>query len=439
MYYNNINIDRILANKKKHNTAVCENSIKTISKTDEDINTMKEKWLDEICEKYTPVSIFEASVSNELDKMIDSIVDNPLNIKEYNKFISKVRLDKIKLSSANVKKLLKFNTELIVNPEVKLVDKKSVENIVNLPVILSKEIVSNGKPQEIAVYKKILEKHRVGLDSMKDITKEDSDLLKAFNKSIKDSITLLSNVKSTKESFNTINDVYDNTVSGTYLERLFEFEFKTVDLFLDDNDITLEQFQDYMRTAIALENTEMLMEAGKVTNASRKVTQKIQTGVRRLDQKTNGNRETVGKNVKRVDKTLSDFLNKKYDDIINIGRDDKREKLITGKVSIKLGKLLKTTIMTIVGGTGAKIALGPVGGTLATIVGLMGAYACSKKTEVREKKRILLELETEHRIVSEKIEDAKGENDKKQKYELMRVQAKLEKEITRIKYNLRYY
>ena len=63
----------------------------------------------------------------------------------------------------------------------------------------------------------------------------------------------------------------------------------------------------------------------------------------------------------------------------------------------------------------------------------------SKRTEEREKKRILLDLETELKITREKIEDAKGDNAKQQKYELMRIEATLEKEITRIKHGLRYY
>ena len=41
--------------------------------------------------------------------------------------------------------------------------------------------------------------------------------------------------------------------------------------------------------------------------------------------------------------------------------------------------------------------------------------------------------------ILEKIEDAKAENDRKKKYQLMRIEATLEKEITRIKYGLRYY
>lgn len=431
MYYGSINVNKVLSNKSKISTIVNESAVET-PETDKQI---REQWLNDICDKYTPVSIFEASISDKLDKMIDTIITNPLNISEYNKLLTKIRLDKIKLSASNVRKLLKFNTELILNPEVKLVDKKSVENVVNLPILLCKEAVDTGNKATIAVYKKILETHKIGLDAIKDA---DKDLLKAFNKSIKDAISLLDKTN-VKESFNSIGNAYDNSISGTYAEKLFELEYQTVNLFTSDEDITLEQFQDYIRTAVALESMEISMEAGKITNASRKITNKVQAGVRRLDQKTSGKRETVGKNINRIDKTLSGIINKKIDDIINTSRDSKREKLITGRTSIKLGKLMKNTIKTLIAGSSANIVFGPVGGTLATIVGILGTYACSKRTEMREKKRILLELETEHKIVSEKIEDAKGENDRKQKYELMRVQAKLEKEITRIKYNMRYY
>ena len=83
--------------------------------------------------------------------------------------------------------------------------------------------------------------------------------------------------------------------------------------------------------------------------------------------------------------------------------------------------------------------LGPIKGTAVMIVTMLAGYALSKRTEEREKKRILLDLETELKITREKIEDAKGDNAKQQKYELMRIEATLEKEITRIKHGLRYY
>jgi hypothetical protein len=51
----------------------------------------------------------------------------------------------------------------------------------------------------------------------------------------------------------------------------------------------------------------------------------------------------------------------------------------------------------------------------------------------------MLELETELKITREKIEDAKGENAKEKKYQLMRIESELEKEIFRIKHGMKYY
>jgi hypothetical protein len=73
------------------------------------------------------------------------------------------------------------------------------------------------------------------------------------------------------------------------------------------------------------------------------------------------------------------------------------------------------------------------------VAAALAGTALSKRTKEREKKRILLELETELKIVREKIEDAKGENEKQKKYQLMRIEADLEKEVMRIKHGMRYY
>lgn len=223
-------------------------------------------------------------------------------------------------------------------------------------------------------------------------------------------------------------------------DREFMFEYQMIDLFGDDEDITLEAFQAFIENAISLFNYDLdVITEGKAADVSRKVTNKVTTGVRRVGQKIDGKGRSAAKNLGRIDKSLSGIVNKMIDKIYNLNRDDNREKIITGRISVKLGKLLKNTIVTLTGAKAATMLLGPVGGTLATIITALGAYACHKNTKNREKKRILLDLETELKIVTEKIEDAKGENDKKQKYELMRTQAALEKEITRIKYNMKPY
>ena len=140
-----------------------------------------------------------------------------------------------------------------------------------------------------------------------------------------------------------------------------------------------------------------------------------------------------------VDDRASDAINKKVDDIMNFSRDAKREKILTGKNTVRVSGVLKNAIKILVAGTAGVGLFGPIAGAAIGLIGALGARGISKNVEDREKKRILLELETELKIVKEKVEDAKGENNKKQKYQLMRIQANLEKEITRIKHGLRYY
>lgn len=215
----------------------------------------------------------------------------------------------------------------------------------------------------------------------------------------------------------------------------------TEEYFGDDatEDLTAEQLIEYF----TLFNNEYLNEAS--SKIITKGTEKITKGIGNSSAKSRGMGSSKSKinQIKRgariVDDRASGAINAKVDDVINFTKDMKREKLITGKNTIRLGKGLKTIITSLGAGALANVALGPIVGTASTIITLMGAYALSKRTEEREKKRILLELETELRITKEKIEDARGENNKQQKYQLMRIQANLEKEITRIRHGLRYY
>jgi hypothetical protein len=68
---------------------------------------------------------------------------------------------------------------------------------------------------------------------------------------------------------------------------------------------------------------------------------------------------------------------------------------------------------------------------IGTVKEMMG-FDDSKRTEARN--QIINELELELKITREKIEDAKNAGNIKAKYELMRVEHKIEKEIYRIRY-----
>lgn len=233
-----------------------------------------------------------------------------------------------------------------------------------------------------------------------------------------------------EESFNLIESRFDDIAHELFGEN-------------SNDELDIDKFIEFCSIARKIAEKEVLNEASSriITKGTEKVTRSIGSasaksrGMTKSDSKI----DQVKRGAKIIDDRASDAINRKIDQVINITKDAKREKLITGRNTVKLGKAIKTVI-GILGATGvAKIAFGPVVGAGVSAITALGAYALSKRTEEREKKRILLDMETELKIVKEKIEDAKGDNAREQKYQLMRIQASLEKEITRIRHGLRYY
>ena len=236
------------------------------------------------------------------------------------------------------------------------------------------------------------------------------------------------------ENLNKYTPYEEYIVNEEILNDYYDFQKRTYEMFYDDNDITMEQFISFIQDCIKFEPLDMTLEA-----AGRNMTRNAQKKLRKINNKVNGKRNTVTKNLRRLDDKASDVVNRKLDSIINTGRDLAREKIVEGRPAVKISRFIRNGIMALAGATGAATLLGPAAAAVVVAIGLYCKKNLTKKTEEREKKRILLELETDLKLTREKIEDAKAENDKKKKYQLMRIESTLEKEITRIKYGLRYY
>ena len=236
------------------------------------------------------------------------------------------------------------------------------------------------------------------------------------------------------ENLNKYTPYEEYIVNEEMLNDYYDFQKRTYEMFYDDNDITMEQFILFIQDCIKFEPLDITIEA-----AGRNMTRNAQKKLRKINNKVNGKRNTVSKNLRRLDDKASDVVNRKLDGIINTGRDLAREKIVEGRPAVKISRFIRNGIMTLAGATGAATLLGPAAAAVVVAIGLYCKKNLTKKTEEREKKRILLELETDLKLTREKIEDAKAENDKKKKYQLMRIESTLEKEITRIKYGLRYY
>ena len=236
------------------------------------------------------------------------------------------------------------------------------------------------------------------------------------------------------ENLNKYTPYDEYIITENMLNDYYDFQKRTYEMFYDDNDITMEQFISFIQECIKFEPMDITLEA-----AGRNMTRNAQKKLRQINNKVNGKRNTVTKNLRRLDDKASDVVNRKLDSIINTGRDLAREKIVEGRPAVKISRFIRNGIMALAAGTGAVSLLGPAAAAVIVAIGLYCKRNLTKKTEEREKKRILLDLETNLKLTREKIEDAKAENDRKKKYQLMRIEATLEKEITRIKYGLRYY
>ena len=245
-----------------------------------------------------------------------------------------------------------------------------------------------------------------------------------------------------------------------YEQAVTKFKTMVEEIFFknDESDIDMEQFI----TLCAL--TDVLCEYETTLEASSRIitkgTDKVVRAVGNTSAKARGMSKSdsklgqIKRGAKVVDDRVSMAINSQIDQIVNFSEEAKREKIISGRSMIKVSRLLKTAITAIIAGKVVsklpkqKIVgipftklwiKAPLLGLATTAIGLLTARALSKKTEVKEKRKILFDLETELKVVKEKIEDAKGDNAKEQKYQLMRIESQLEKEIFRIKHNMKPY
>jgi len=106
---------------------------------------------------------------------------------------------------------------------------------------------------------------------------------------------------------------------------------------------------------------------------------------------------------------------------------DKTEEIIEGKKFTPLGLLKKILI------TGAIFNYSKTAGFIYLLV----SHTISKRRTKKQKSEILLQIETELKMMDEKIEDARGDGNRRAKYALMRTKTELERARDKIKYDLK--
>lgn len=105
---------------------------------------------------------------------------------------------------------------------------------------------------------------------------------------------------------------------------------------------------------------------------------------------------------------------------------DVRKEVIEGKQYTVIGILKKAL------GTVALFSTGKIKGIIALVV----RHALRKKCTQSERRKIIMELETEIDLITEKIDDARGDNNRQAKYAMMRTKKDLENALKRIQYGM---
>lgn len=105
---------------------------------------------------------------------------------------------------------------------------------------------------------------------------------------------------------------------------------------------------------------------------------------------------------------------------------DVRKEIVEGKEFSAIGFLKKLL------GTVAIFSFGPIKAAIALVV----RYTMKKNTTIAERKKIILELQSEIEIITMKIDDAASDGDREAKYAMTRTKTELENALNRIKYGL---
>ena len=132
------------------------------------------------------------------------------------------------------------------------------------------------------------------------------------------------------------------------------------------------------------------------------------------------------RNYKSAEEKVDSQISKAITGIKGVLTGDVRSEIIEGKKFSAIGLLKKLL------GTVAIFSVSKIAGVVAIVV----SYTLKKKTSVSERRKIIMELETEIKLIDEKIQDARGDGNRDAKYAMMRTKAELENALKKIRYGM---
>ena len=233
---------------------------------------------------------------------------------------------------------------------------------------------------------------------------------------------IIEKVNEINEEFSYISEEEDNDLDKELEKYEKEFDEKNKD---DDKNIDKSDAEKYEPKKV---------DAPKPKNLSNKIQFKAQDAeVKQM--KKMGEKELKGQERKNALKAVAQLPKNIIDNIkkqihkVDEKDDERRIKYMTEPGFRK--KAFRNLKLAIMYGSAAQIKL-----AFVPITALTRHF--SKEKDRRIRNELLNKLETEIKICDEKINDANSEGDKNEKYQLMRIKAKLERERLRVRTNSRY-
>lgn len=183
------------------------------------------------------------------------------------------------------------------------------------------------------------------------------------------------------------------------------------DYYNSEGNINFKPIEDIAEEASTKEPRQAKAKINKSSKVINKAANKIYKGYR-----------SFSDNTQRIESQVNKMISSIKGKIDN----GEKEAIINDTVWSPM-KILKFALSS-----AAIFSFTKIGGICALIYRL----ATHKKRTTREKLRLISELDTEIEIVEEKINDARGDENRQAKYALMRTKAELEKTKNKIKYGI---
>lgn len=233
--------------------------------------------------------------------------------------------------------------------------------------------------------------------------------------------------KNTKRKFGLAgNKLYEYLVGvpeDVHLQDIIKERYSVIDYDYSETQYNPAILEELIKEdAITPELLESVLTVVTERSTTRDWAHKLRDGIEAVAKTANAAKRAAA----TVVGPITQKIGKALDELDESRSNSVREAIITDSTAAKLSRLFKESL----GVTAlAYFAFGP---TKAIITYLVTRFF--KTDDEKERKIIIRELETELKLTREKIEDAKSDNDRSKKYELMRIESKLEDELARVKY-----